>query len=388
MTASRKAALAAWGSIILAALAVYAGSFHASFHFDDFYSIVENDRIKNIRDLRSILGFVPSRPLVFLTFALNYHLGRLDTFGYHIVNVLFHMGAGLLVYAVSVKLFGIQTARRTPSLARALESRWPALFPALIFIAHPMQTEAVTYIIQRVTVMCAFFYLLAVYLFMKAGEDRRRPQWWLTGSAASYILSSFCKEEAATLPAVLLLYEYVFVAEGNMTSLRKHAWRHVPFWFLLALFFIYRYSLIGTIVNPVKPFAVSTYVITELTVILKYIQLLLLPVNQNVDHDYPAFSTLVSFWPLISMAFHLTVIAWAIRNVRSEKVLSFSILWFYITLTPTSSIVPLQDFMAEHRVYLPSMGFCIVLGVMLTRAAQSVRVKWRFGPLDPAKARV
>jgi len=371
----RKVALISSGIIALLTLLVYANSFTASFHFDDYYSIVENDRIKNIHDLKSVLSFNPSRPIVFLTLALNYYFGRLNTIGYHIVNVLFHMGAAMLVYTIALRLFGLARRKPKASIVQSLQAQWPALFPALVFAVHPMQTEAVTYIIQRATVMCAFFYLLAIYLFMRA----EKGPWWIAGACLSFIFSYLCKEEAATLPAILLIYDYIFVSRGNLSRLRARAGHHIVFWILLIFSFIYRYSLYGTMVNPVKPYTITTYLITELTVILKYIQLLFFPVNQNVDHDYPTFATFLSFWPLISLAFHACVIAYAVWKIRSEKVLSFAILWFYVTLTPTSSIVPLQDFMAEHRAYLPSIGFCLVLGIALQRAAEAIQKKWRFG---------
>jgi len=383
----RRVTLLSLGIIALLTLIVYANSFTASFHFDDYYTIVENDRIKNIHDLRSIVAFNPSRPIVFLSLALNYHFGRLNTVGYHIVNVLFHMAAAMLVYAIALRLFGLARRKSKASIVQSLQDQWPALFPALVFAIHPMQTEAVTYIIQRATVMCAFFYLLAIYLFMKAEKEGQKAPWWIAGACVSFIFSYLCKEEAATLPAILLLYDYIFVSRGNLLRLRARAGHHVAFWILLILSFVYRYSLYGTMVNPVKPYTITTYAFTELTVILKYIQLLLFPVNQNVDHDYPTFATLLSFWPLISLAFHACVIVFAVWKIRSEKVLSFAILWFYITLTPTSSIVPLQDFMAEHRVYLPSVGFCIVVGIMLHRAVQVIQKKWRFRLSIPAKGK-
>ncbi len=256
-----------------------------------------------------------------------------------------------------------------------------------------MQTESVTYIIQRSTTMCAAFYLLALYLFIRAWKGGKRSPWWISGAALSFVLSYLSKEEAATLPAILLLYDYIFISAGDTKRLRARAWHHIPFWILLILSFVYRHALYGTFFNPVKPYALTTYIYTELTVVLKYIQLLFFPVNQNVDHDYPGFTTLWSFWPLISLVIHFGLVAWAVWKIRSEKALSFSILWFYIALIPTSTIIPLQDFMAEHRVYLPSVGFCIALGIMLQRASVAIPKAWgfrtgtRLGRVGPARTR-
>lgn len=344
--------------IALAILIAYSNTFTASFHFDDSPNIQENPYIKTITidNLKRLL--YSTRPIVNLTLLLNYQLNGLNVVGWHIFNNLLHIVNSLLVY------FLIYITLNLPSLAgkySALSKRM-ALFGALLFGVHPIQTESVTYIISRTELIAAFFYLSTIILFIR---------WHLTGKKKYIISSVICaflamgsKEHAVTLPAILFLYDLVFIGEGSLRESLKRIKAHAAVassWVFLAILLLsvplqgagFNVSEQDSNITPL------TYLFTQFNVIWTYIRLLFLPINQNLDYDYPIAKTLFEFPTFLSLIGHLLVTASAIYLYKKKRwlIIPFCIAWFYIILSPTSSFVPILDVIFEHRLYLPSVGF-------------------------------
>ncbi len=362
-------------SIILISLIIYSNSLEASFHFDDKYTIVDNPRIKKIGDLGSIIAFNPSRPLLFLSFALNYHFGGLGTRGYHLVNIFLHILNGLLLFFIvnlSFRYFIL------PGKSSSIPSLRIALISSLLFITHPVQTEAVTYIISRSSVLCTTFYLLSFSFFIRAwGKSKESGQ---AGPGLSvfnflffiffFLLALATKEIAATLPVIVLLYEYFFISGKNKKSfllrLRRYYW---PLFLIPLGFFLSRYYLLEQ--GSGLPHARSIYsnLLTEARVITNYLHLLLFPVNLNVDPDFPISTSIIELSVILSLGAIILILIAALKVLSNNKLIAFGIFWFFVTLLPTSSIVPLDDVMAEHRLYLPSLGFCLLAGALIHQLA-------------------
>ncbi|HET6464341.1 MAG TPA: tetratricopeptide repeat protein, partial [Nitrospiria bacterium] len=208
---------------------IYSNTFSASFHLDDAQNIVDNPKIKH---LASLLDFSGSRYVGFLTFALNYRFGGLSLFGFHLVNLMIHMTNGILVYILIRLLF--QAPRLAPQPAFAAAPPAIALCTALLFVVHPLQTQAVTYIVQRFASLASLFYLLTVVCYLRwrlcPPESKRRSLWY----AAAFLMTLLAmktKEITFTLPAMLLLLE--FVAFGPPT--RKQWIGLIPFFLTLPL---------------------------------------------------------------------------------------------------------------------------------------------------------
>jgi len=162
----KKILLARWFALIVIALAafvVYSNTWRCPFVFDDIHSIVENTGIRDLSNFSSPGRFFDSRAVVNFTFALNYKFGRLDVFGYHLVNILIHILNGFVVYFLALSIFDTDRL-----LFRHSQLPIMALFAALIFVAHPIQTQAVTYIVQRYASLAAFFYMGSVLFYLKA----------------------------------------------------------------------------------------------------------------------------------------------------------------------------------------------------------------------------
>lgn len=366
---------------LLAAL-IYSNTFSIPFLFDDLKNIVENQRI---RDLRNFLDFSGSRYVGYLSFALHYHFGGLDVFGYHLVNLLIHITNGLLVYWL-IRLLWC-TPRMASGEGHPAHSAWIAVATALLFVAHPIQTQAVTYIVQRFTSLATLFYLLAVVCYLKwrlsSHEQGGRGVWY--GSAMlSTVFAMKTKEISFTLPLMLLLVEAVF-----FRSMTRRRWVAL-FPFLVALSII-PWSRTDAFVGGGAGFAEQTtemtrleYLFTQFRVIMTYVRLLAFPVNQNLDYDYPIYHSMSDLPVFFSLLFLLALFGSAVWFLVGStrlpyslhiRLIGFGLLWFFLTLSVESSIIPIQDVIFEHRLYLPSIGAIIVFSTTTAMGYASLKGK-------------
>ena len=390
--------------IIAVTLLAYANTFSSPFLFDDAPNITDNHLIRDVdralhpeqycstvhprSDEALICHFFEVRHVGYLSFALNYALHGLKVEGYHVVNFCIHLLNGLLVYALVLLL------QKTPAFAasnsKALNST--ALFSALLFVVHPVQTQAVTYIVQRLTSLATLFYLLSLisYLSMRLlqtagakGEGRQGFSMNITGlyllSFISAVLAMKTKEISFTLPVLITLCEFIFFDD---TVLKRSAYL-VP---LILTMLIIPVQLIGVDKPLAELFSDVShaarvrsdiprleYLFTQTTVVVRYISLLILPVGQNVDYDYPLYDSLlhpkVLFSSLIILSLIGTGIYLLLRYRKSSpftRIISFGIFWFFLALSVESSLIPILDVIFEHRVYLPSIGFFIASAISLT----------------------
>ena len=403
--------------VLLVGIIVYANTFHVPFVLDDEGSITQNPVIRNLANFyanSSGYDYLPNRYIAFLSFALNYHFGGLAVFGYHMVNLVIHLLAAVLVYVLVLLSF------RTPFMqASRLEPRrnGVALLAALLFVAHPVQTQAVTYVVQRMTSLATMFYLLSLALYVLArlrleariaGPGSRNandvdagipgPGLWgrstpillLAGATISAVLAMFTKPIAFTLPLAILLYEACFFRG----SWKRRGSCLLP---LLATLPIVPMTLIhiggpsGDILleagEQLRAGGISRldYLFTQFRVIVTYLRLLILPVHQNLDYDYPVYTTF--FTPAVFLSFLLltaivvlavylcrnTGKAWATSSISDSprqqpalpptlfadpaaRLIAFGIFWFFLALSVESSLVPIADVIMEHRLYLPAFG--------------------------------
>src|SRR3989338_5829211 len=305
----------------VSAFLIYSNTFSSPFHFDDTPNIVENYKL---RDLSIFWPPSDTRYIGSLSFALNYYFSGLNVFGYHLVNIIIHIINSILVWWLVILTF------RTPVMERINTNPqlryFIAITASLLFVSHPIQTQAVTYIVQRFASLATLFYLLSLTLYIKAKlqtiqvEAKDENKFFSTSTLTFYLLSLISailamktKEIAFTLPFVVLLYEFMFftphpsrafgtegggIAIGMKQSLFvKRILYLIP---LLLTLFIIPLSLIGTD-KPVgdmigelreasqetEEISRSVYLLTQFKVIVTYIRLLFLPINQNLDYDYP-----------------------------------------------------------------------------------------------------
>jgi hypothetical protein len=410
-------------SVIIALLViiVYSNTLDASFHLDDFVHIEGNSLIKHPGSVSALLHS-PERGISKASFALNYALGGLDVFGYHVVNIAIHIANSILVYFVLMLLFQLVESVR----ARAARL---AFFVAAIFALHPIQTQAVTYLTQRHEILSAFFSLLAMLFFLLAlrSKVRGRRIVFYIFVPIFYFLAFNSKEVAITLPIIIFVFDLFFFGLRGEDSWRGRWPLHIAMAILLIFFMGKSLASMSVFVSmmenrsdissverseeetpkaasevavsmPTAGFAIeglssSVYMMTEFNVITYYMALLVLPMNQNIDYDFPISKSFTHspevkegtrlnfapFPPIVSLAIISLILALSItlllrsgflkasgERVRGRGlIVSFFILWFFITLSPTSSILPIIDVIFEHRLYLASLGFFVIFALVV-----------------------
>jgi len=376
--------LSALLTLTLLAVLIYSNAFSAAFHFDDIPNIVDNPQIKHLANLLDLSG---SRYVGFLTFALNYRFGGLSVFGYHLVNLLIHITNGTLVYALVLLLFrAAHTPPLTPPASRVSAAPAIALSAALLFIAHPIQTQAVTYIVQRFASLATLFYLLTVLCYLKwrlSSSDSKRRHLWYAAAFIATILGMKTKEITFTLPFMLLLVEAVFFGPPT----RKQWLALIPFFLTLPIIPLSRPGALGEgeagFARDAFALSRPDYLFTQCRVIMTYLRLLVLPVDQNLDYDYPASHSLFvppvffSFLFLSALFAAAVYLLWFSRRAAADprlRLIGFGVLWFFITLSIESSIIPIRDVIFEHRLYLPSAGLFLAVGTAALGYADRARV--------------
>jgi tetratricopeptide (TPR) repeat protein len=417
---------------------VYSNTFHSPFQWDEADFIVGNPIVKDLAYFSNpslaegfpVYDGLAARYVGYLTFALNHKVNGLNVFGYHVANLAIHLINALLVYffiffTFKTPYFG--KGQNAKSIEQSLESnkglaalpyaQFVALAVALLFVAHPIQTEAVTYVFQRFASLVSMFYLLSLVLYVKGrltSEQASKPASWKTGKPASYyflallsaVLAMKTKENAFTLPVIMTLYEFLFFTG----PLKSRILRLAPF--LLTMLIIpmtmirldsSAVEVMSQIKDPVglgyEKLSRGDYLITQFPIIATYLRLLFFPANQNIDYDYPVYHSFFAPPVFLSLLLLLSLFGTAVyllyrsrqegkpasgqadNPVNRESVtlhallatspysrlVAFGILWFFITLSVESSIIPIPMVINEYRTYLPSAGFflAVVAGFVL-----------------------
>ncbi len=355
------------GALIVAALvAAWSNSFTGPMVFDDLPSLQDNPSIQHWSTALTPPngGFtVSGRPLLNLSFALNYHLSGTKVTSYHVTNLILHGLAALVLFSLVRQTL----SQGRPPIRTAQAAHWAALASALLWAVHPLQTESVTYLVQRAESLAGLCYLLALYSFARSAPSAT-PQRWLAASIVSCWLGALTKESAATAPLLILLYDRTFIS-GSFRA----AWtRHRLYYGGLAASWIVTGWLIFS--NPSRggttgfdtPVSAGEYAFLQLQAVSHYLHLSLWP--QFLVFDYGPYqagaagSALASA-PIIGIVLGLT--GWALRY---KPTLGFLGAAFFILLAPSSSFLPIaSQIMAEHRMYLPLAALVILFVLILQR---------------------
>ena len=368
--------------ILFVGLLSYSNAFNVPFVFDDIANIVDNPCIMidsiTIKCLAHILkGQSSNRPLADATLAVNYFLHQQRVFGYHVVNLLIHILTAVMVFLI---------ARRIMCRHKTGNGFAP-LGAALLWMTNPVHTQSVTYIVQRMTSLATFFYLLSLYSYIRArqnrpaGGGRAIPIRWYLACLAAMFLGFVSKETTALLPLFILGYEWYFVKDLDVSRPKQQAgWIFAATLVFMTAAIIYtRGDPVGEILSTyaIKPFTPLQRLLTESKVIIYYISLLVFPhpVRLNLDYDFPLSTSL--FDPVTAVA--VTALAGlafaAVYSARRHRLFSFAVLWFLGNLAIESSLMGLE-IIYEHRTYLPSVFPVIALihGLYRLRINRSAKI--------------
>jgi len=358
---------------VLIALAAYYNSFHGPEILDDSASISRNPYIRRLWPITSAMRApaqqtTAGRPIVCLSLAINYAVSKwltdgrtgLDVTGYHVFNLVVHILAGLTLFGIVRRT--LRTDRLRDSFGKHADIL--ALICAAIWLAHPLQTAAVTYMIQRAESMMGLFYLLTMYCAIRGFHSRRAVLWY----AAAAIFSGLgmgTKEVMVTAPLMVLIYDRIFIARSTREAGPKRAWLYGPLaasWVILAALVWSgpRSSSagLGLSISPIQ------YAQAQCGIIIHYIRLAFWPNPLVLDYDWPMPSTLMQVaGPAAGLA---ALLAATVLALRYRPAVGFAGVWFFLILAPTSSLLPIKDLAFEHRMYLPLAAVVVV--VVLTVA--------------------
>jgi Flp pilus assembly protein TadD len=377
--AFRRSSLFAALAISGAAALVYANTFSVPFIFDDDSSIRDNPTIRSLLTAWSPPGggghTVSGRPFLNVTLALNYATGGTAVWGYHLVNLLIHIAAGCTLFGIVRRTVmvgvGLRTDARSPmwKSATTIEPTWLALAIALLWTVHPLQTQAVTYIVQRGESLVSLLYLLTLWGFIRATEPNAARGWAVVAWVAC-LLGMATKEVMVSAPVVVLLYDRIFVAGSWRAALRQR-WRlHAALagtWLLLAWLVIGTAGRGGTagLGTTMSPWA---YFLTQIGAIVHYLRLALWPSPLVFDYGKGLVAGWTAVWWQALILGPLALgSAWAAWRGRAVGWLG---LFFFAVLAPSSSFVPVvTQTMSEHRFYLALAAVITVAVVGLYRLA-------------------
>ncbi len=358
-------------SLVVIGLIAYSGSFNGPFIFDDLPNIVENPSIRQLWPLTWVLSVPPQsglagRPVLALSFALNEAFGEYRVWGYHFVNLSIHILAALTLYGI---------VRRTLISSRLKEkfgrhSAYLAWIVAAIWLVHPIQTESVTYVVQRAESLMGLFYLLTVYAAVRSMQPKHFALWQIL-SVIFCALGMATKEVMVTAPVLVLLYDRTFVAGSFRLALKKRWHLYLGLsagWAVLAAAMASgsHSDTVGFSIS-IKPF---DYAMNQFIAIVQYIKLSFWPARLCLYYCWPVIKVWQLILPsLLIVVFMAAVTLWGfIKN----RVWSYPLVWFFVILAPTSSFVPIADIIFEHRVYLSLAGLATIVvtaGFLLLRVA-------------------
>lgn len=351
-----------------ATIAAYSRTFHVPFLLDDACAISSNPSIVRLADWRAVLdapqaATTAGRPLLNLSFALNYAVGGLTVESYHLANLGIHVLAGLLLFG----LFRRAATRAGSALGDTNAAGWLALGVAAVWMLQPVQTEAVTYISERAESLMGLFALLTLYAFMRGvgrpGEAPRRR--WYVISVASCLGGMATKEIMAPVPVVVLLFDRAFVAASFREALAVRRWYYAGLaasWVLLAGLMTSASVLGHPSVGFHTPVPIGRYLLTEAGVLVHYAGLVCWP--HPLVFDY-GVEVLVRNWQaaLPSVVVVIAGAGVAVLLWRRSKPAGFLLGSCFLLLAPTTLVPVAFDPMAESRLYLPSAAFGSLLAV-------------------------
>jgi tetratricopeptide (TPR) repeat protein len=376
-----KAFVGTKGSLVFVLLSLiifisYSNTFKAAWHLDDYANVAQNSRLhledlapENLREVCFASPedkALPYRSLPFLTFAFNWYIHQDRLIGFHLINIFVHILTAFILFVTILNLFN------SPNLA----DKWAgsrffvALLTAVLWALNPIQIQAVTYIVQRMASMAAMFYILAIYLYVKARLSRWRPFYILC--VLSYGCAIFSKENAAMLPGALLLLEVTFFQNMKRPVTRRIAiWGGIGAILLVIglgdLLFGNPFSFLNGYAH--RTFTPSERLLTAPRLLVFYLSLLFYPVptRLSITHDIAVSTSILQPWTTLpSLLLIVLLISLAIFRIQKNPILSFAILFFVLNHAIESTVIGLE-LVFEHRNYLPSLFLFLPVALGIKR---------------------
>ena len=340
---------------IFLSLVSYVNTFQNDFVWDDHVFILENADIRSFSSLplfftNDVDGLY--RPLRSFYYTFIYSIGGKNEFWYHLNSLFFHTIISILVFFIIYEI----SSRKSI-----------ALIASMIFAAHPLHTERVANITGGFDMLGIFFMLLSFYLYIKFSKLGNKKHFFF--SLLFLLIAVFSSEEAITLPLLIILYDFCFKREKfvekiKIKKINENIIKNYFPYFIIALFYIAVRIIVVGFRGRVEEYLAGNFFLTMLTMLkvyVYYIYLLILPLNLTLFREVEAVKSIFDLKVLISALVLITTAFFAIKTYNKSKIVFFSAFWFFITLIPFSNLLPLQVFMAERYLYVPSIAFSLLV---------------------------
>lgn len=348
---------------------LYLNATHGRFVYDDFKIIVENSFVKEWRylpkiftkDYFSLSGEMSYRPLVTISYFLDYAIWRLNPLGFHLANVILHTGNSVLFY-----LF----------LRTILDNNKIVLFSIFFFVTHPLLVETVNAVGYREDLLSATFLLVSLTYFIKSDtllyrETGKKSRFivYYAISLVAYLCALFSKEMAITLPSLLMLF-VVFSDQRPWPALARRfkgiyiGYLAISLFYIVIRFMVFSNPALKTAYQP-GGFWVNVF--TMITILASYIKLSFFPLNLNADYIVPLATHPLEASSVISVTFLISIFTIFAILCKTRNMFACWMVWFFVTMLPVMNIIPIGNIMAERYLYIPVMGFCVLKGILIYR---------------------
>ena len=353
--------------ILLTTFAIYSASLSNWFIWDDFHLVINEESIKSFQNLpvifkthlfRRVGGSNFYRPIQTLSFMFDYSIWKLNPFGYHLTNVIVHLLNILLVYFFVGRIF------TQPLHARAgFKNHDIAFLVSLIFAIHPINTEAVTHISGRTDPISSFFFLAAFLFYCKFRNEHKGKLFLF--SILCFTFSLLTKEAALIFPLVLILYDALILRQTSVTarSLKLYA----AYFLIIFIYVFYRLFFLGLPLAIPGQMALKSFLLTTPKILVSYLWLLFFPIHLHMERLEPAIHSIFNPQAIISLIAIICIIWVSKIAYRRSKPLFFCISFSFITLFPMLNVLAMNAPMAEHWLYLPSIGIYSIVSFGLVK---------------------
>jgi protein O-mannosyl-transferase len=346
---------------LLLAFGVYRGGLTNPFVYDDHVVVVENRSITSLSDIRTVLLHDVKRPLVNVSYALDYALWGLAPFGYHATNLLLHLLNVGLLFAFARRAASDHDERSARAIHDGRELA-VAFTAAVLLAVHPLMTQAVGYVAARADLLSATFVLAALLSYRCFVRTAHRR--WLILTLLWWLLALSAKETVAMLPPLLALYDWLILSHERPGLRRRILTLHVPMTAAMVVVALLRLDVLLRLEYGDAGRTHWTHLLVEADVLRQYLALLVVPIGQSVFHPVAAIGSATEIRGVFALLWVVALVVVAVRVGKRDRLAALGIAWFVLMLIPPAVLVmfDLGEPMAEHRAYVASLGAFVFAG--------------------------
>jgi tetratricopeptide (TPR) repeat protein len=356
--------------LVLVTIGLYINSIGNIFTNWDDSMIYSNSEVRslsweNIHNIFTLKKGATYQPIRVLSYAIDYHFWRLNPVGYHITNILFYILTCVTVFFTLRQLSANLREKGSPDSHERV-----AIFGSLLFAAHPVHVEAVTWLAARKEVLQGFFFFLAFYLYLKGREKEDQKRMAYFGLVLfSILLATLSKPSAVIFPGVVIVYE-IAKRRGGVIGFLKNHWIFVGLSIALSAIFIFILMKVMLEAGGIKPYRGDSFLrnfLVSLYAFLRNIELLTSTINYSAAYSFSVTLPVFHIKNMVLLLLSLFLFVLSIFSLRWTKVIFFSFFFFFVTLLPYLNIIPISTLLADRYVFIASFSYVFLLGILFDR---------------------